>query len=149
MKDTSACKHWKKITLYTLGLYVCMYVSVCVLWHSEPCWGKGIALAAEQKHILGAGRDWVSCLAATPCHGVWIGVLESRDHVFDHPVLREEWMDRCMDERVVLAMTQIAVSTLQLTELQHCPCGGPCSVCLNSHRPGSNPPGLPGVLSGR
>ena len=117
-----------------------LYVFVCIMQH---LWGEGVSYRAEkEKIILGESRDWVSYLVAAPCHRVWIEVLESRDHVFDHPVLTEEWMDRCMGEWVVLAMKQIAVSSLQLTELPHWARGGPCSVCLSPHGQSSYPPVL-------
>lgn len=47
----------------------------------------------------------MSCLIATPCRGVSIGVFESRDHVFDHSVLTGKGMDGCMAEWIVGIIT--------------------------------------------
>lgn len=100
----------------------------------------GISVCNEKKKIqwkwiLLEGRCTVSCrgdsyvervkieccLVADPFHGIWIGVLESRDRVLDHPVLVPS---RRMDEWTVLAEKQTAVATQQLKELEHRPSEG-------------------------
>lgn len=63
-------------------------------------------------------------------------IIESMDHLFNHP--RNWWIAACI-VYILLAITQTARSTLELTELQYRSSGGPRGVYLHSQRPRSYP----------